>query len=192
MSWFKNSDIVSAPVNTRCSAVALAVPGETTFASGEDLETIRATIGQLPFSGSVFFMTNGAWSNIRLIEYLLEYTGPADIYFSTWSLSSDAIRRFVSWRESLYINRIVAVLDEGIRNRKPEIYQQAIAAFPELKFAKCHAKVAVLMGAQRCFTLIGSANFTRNPRRETGVIITDPGVAEANALWIEQEVLNVL
>lgn len=188
MSWFKNADICQGSPDQAVPAFALASPGATKVLSADNVESVEQIIGELPENGSVYFMTKGAWSNIRLIEYLLQHSGPAEVFLSTWSISEEAIRRLVSWQESGMITALSIVLDEGVRNRKPEICQQAIAAFPELKFAKCHAKVAVIMGAQRVFTLMGSANFTRNPRRETGMIITDIEVARANAEWIREEV----
>ena len=186
MSWFKNDELQVSVARGK-DAFAIPFNENITFRSDEDIEKIREIVGQLPVTGAVFFMTNGAWSNIRLIEYLLDCSGPAELYFSTWSLSAEAVRKFVSWRDAGTIRRLVAVLDEGIRNRKPEIYQEAIAAFPELKFTKCHAKVAVIIGVQRSFCIMGSANFTRNPRREAGIIITDPIIVEANAAWIREE-----
>jgi len=190
MSWFSNADICQAPADPGKPAFALPNPGQTKVLSADNVESIQMIIGELPENGSVFFMTKGAWNNIRLIEYLLQYSGPAEVFLSTWSISEEAIRNLVSWKGSGLITGLTVVLDEGVRNRKPEICQQAIAAFPQLKFAKCHAKVAVIMGAQRVFTLMGSANFTRNPRRETGIIITDIEVALANAGWIREEVIN--
>lgn len=192
MSWFKISDLNNdIPVEQPEEAFSTAVTGPVVFADGEDLRTVKKTIGDIKPNSSVFFMTNGAWSNISILEYLLQITGPADVYFSTWSISADAIRKFTLWKESGLITDLYAVMDIGIRNRKPEIYQQAIAAFPKLKLSKCHAKVAVILGDKHAFTVMGSANFTRNPRREAGMITSDIRIAEANASWIVKEVCNV-
>lgn len=192
MNWFKTSDLdVANTVQTKNSdATCTPITGLNKFASGEDLKLIRNTIGELTPNSSVFFMTNGAWSNINILEYILELTGPADVFFSTWSISADAIRKFTSWKEAGTIRNVSAVMDIGIRNRKPELYQQAIAAFTTLKFSKCHAKVAVIIGDVGAYTIMGSANLTRNPRREVGIITTDLSIALSNAQWIKEEVNN--
>lgn len=193
MKLFKNSDIDVATPGTGEShspkATASSIAIDNSFATGASLDLIETTIGQLRPGASIFFKTDGAWSNIELLEYILAQTGPADVYFTTWSISAEAITRFTSWQQRGVINDLVAILDSGIRNRKPEIYQQATGAFRKLKTAACHAKVTVIRSDNHHITLMGSANYTKNPRIETGVIILSEDLAEANIYWI-LEVLN--
>jgi len=195
MSWFSVAD--TQPIAEEITPISKAhafgsvVPGKVEFISGEDLKAIKKAIGELTDKSSLFFMTKGAWSNIRLLEYILEVTGPAEVYFTTWAISEDAIRKFVSWKESGLITDLYAVMDAGLRNRKPAIYQQAIAAFPNLKISSCHAKVVVIRNDHFAFTLIGSANMTKNPRREVGLILSDQQLAEENIKWILEEVYDV-
>lgn len=192
MSWFKTSEFTTEPElsqNHDCSSIKLK--GLNQYRSGEEQALIRSTIGELNSESAVYFMTNGAWSNISIIEYILEFTGPADVYFSTWSISADAIRKFQLWKSSGLVKEVLAVMDIGIRNRKPELYQQAVAAFPGLKFSKCHAKVAIIVGDSLVFTVMGSANLTRNPRREVGIISSSLDIALKNIEWIKEEVGDV-
>ena len=195
MSWFSVADTIPAAEEVSPSGKAQAlgspVPGEVDFIAGEDLKAMKEAIGALTAKSSLFFMTKGAWSNIRLLEYILEVTGPAEVYFTTWAISEDAIRKFVSWKESGLVTDLFAVMDAGLRNRKPAIYQQAIAAFPNLKVSSCHAKVVVIRNDHFAFTLVGSANMTKNPRREVGLILSDQQLAEENIKWILEEVYDV-
>jgi len=187
---FSNSDIeILSPGETAGAASAAGVAAVQQYVTGETLDLIGKTIGSLRPGESIFFKTDGAWSNIELLEFILMQTGPADVYFTTWSISSEAIARFTSWRQQGIINNLVTILDTGIRNRKPEIYQQALGAFPVLKMAACHAKVTVIRSTRHEITLMGSANYTKNPRIETGMITWDKTLAEENISWI-QEVVN--
>lgn len=186
---FSNQDIQTpvAAAHTG-SAEASTLCLANTFASGERLELIRNTINGLQPGCNVFFKTDGAWSNIELLEYLLELSGPANIYFSTWSISSEAITRFTQWEQSGAITGIFGILDAGLRNRKPDIYQQATGAFKVLKLSHIHAKVTVISSDTHNIVLMGSANYTRNPRIEAGMIIWNDELAQANIKWILEEI----
>ncbi|WP_231424016.1 phospholipase D-like domain-containing protein [Pedobacter sp. Leaf250] len=160
------------------------------FAYGEKLSTISPLIENLNDGQSIYFMTDGAWSNIDIISKLLPLIGRCSIDFCTWSISTDAIRKFTEWQEKGLIAELNVLLDQGIRNRKPEIYQQATAAFKSLSLLKCHAKVCVLQNENYSFCIIGSANFTNNPRKEAGLIIRHKNIADQNINWIRKEIEN--
>lgn len=163
---------------------------EIEFAFGQNLSAISPLLENLKDGQAIYFMTDGAWSNIDIIEKILSVIGSATVEFCTWSISTEAIRKFTHWQDTRYINNLNVLLDMGIRNRKPEIYQQATSAFKNLKLIKCHAKVCVLQNAINSFTVIGSANFTNNPRKEAGMIIRNKTIADANIAWIRKEFDN--
>jgi hypothetical protein len=178
----------SCPSVDKASGMALTLE-PAAFLSGEKHTVIAAAIGDLADHSNVFFMTDGAWSNIDLIGYILSFTGTANIFFTTWSIAADTIAKLSRWKEKGQILSIHAILDQGIRNRKPEILQQAQGSFTNLKLIKCHAKVTVVQNERHSVVLMGSANFTRNPRKEVGMIIKSRELADANIKWILEEFL---
>lgn len=192
-SLFKNSDLVKQQLQNIAQSgkipAALNFETESKFLPDGELSVIQNTIGELKPGGSVWFQTDGAWSSYHLLEFILDKTGPAAVSFTTWSISEIAITRFLHWKESGRITELQAVIDNGLRNRKPAIYQQAVKAFPNLKVAHCHAKATVVRSQTHDITFIGSANYTKNPRKEVGVIIWDSAIAQANEQWIK-EVVN--
>lgn len=163
--------------------------GELAFLSGDKMTVIAQAIRDLDQQSNIFFLTDGAWSNIDLIGYILDFTGPANLYFTTWSIAADTITKLGSWKENGQVLSMHAILDQGIRNRKPEILQQAIGTFTNLKLIKIHAKVTVIQNEQYSVVLMGSANFTKNPRKEIGMIIKSKQLADANINWILEEFL---
>lgn len=190
MSLFSNKDIDTA-VDLQASTgkgKACRVNGQLQYVSGERLDLIREVIGSIAPGDIIDFETHGAWSNIELLEYILMLTGPATVYFATWSIAPEAITRFTGWRESGQITELFALLDKGIRNRKPEIYQLANAAFPALKYSDVHAKATVIKNDQYTILLKGSANYTKNPRLETGMIICNKELGDSNIAWILKEI----
>lgn len=189
MALFKSSDIIKKESpKVHYPEDVHSMPFNGVFYTGEKKNQIASKIGILKAGTSIFYETQGSWSNIELLEYLLEQTGKSEIYFSTWSISEEAIRRFSIWNENNRITNIYAVVDAGLRNRKPAIYQSAIATFKNIKFSHSHAKVTVIKSDSHAITLITSANYTKNPRQEVGIIVFDEKLAEKNIQWILREI----
>ena len=185
MSLFKISDLIDS-VNAlgQPKAAAFATSPALSYAQGKSAKQLSETIGSLSPGNSKFFHTEGAWSNIELLHYILTSSGPANVYFCTWSISIEAIRKFVEWKNSGLILNLFVVLDRGVRNRKPEIYQQCVANFENVVFVKCHAKVTVVQNAKDNFCFLGSANYTENPRLEAGLIVNDKVTSDNYAAMI--------
>src|SRR5690554_4232599 len=119
MGLFDITDLdIACPITeaTRANGIGLDIP-DAVFLSDDKLTTIKKAIGNLDDHSTVFFLTDGAWSNIQLIEYILLYTGPANVFFTTWSIAADTIRCLNALKESGKILTIFAILDQGIRNR---------------------------------------------------------------------------
>lgn len=192
MSWFNNSDVSvsSRPqqLTVERTAESIEFDSQADFVSAPELEIVKNKIGVLQPGKSVWFKTDGAWSNYHLLEYILQITGPAMVYFTTWAISEIAITKFLNWKSSGQIIDVYAVIDAGLRNRKPQVFQQANNAFQNLKIAHCHAKATVVESGTHHITFIGSANYTRNPRKEVGVILWDKTIADANKNWIINEI----
>lgn len=189
MSLFKSSDIVSAE-QPKTNPVVGGAFLNIDFEIGKNVGEIFPLCQNLKEIQSIYFMSDGAWSNIDIIESLLSISGPAAISFCTWSISTDAIRKFTEWQATGLITNLHVIMDQGIRNRKPEIHQQALVAFKNLRLIKCHAKVTVISNAKYSFVVIGSANFTNNPRKEAGLIIRSEEIAMANIKWMRKEFAN--
>lgn len=184
MSLFSLAELSATDQHGTDSTAGLRFSPKKSLAMTESKKAIRKHLGDLQMGDSLFFMTDGAWSNIQVLEYLLQITGPANVFFTTWSISAEALSSFAAWTDAGQIQSLHAVLDQGLRNRKPDIYQQALATLKQLRIAKCHAKVTVIRNADWGIALIGSANYTRNPRKEAGVIVCDEEIADGNIEWI--------
>lgn len=191
MSLFKSSDLhdTATELSVNKSSGTHYIASQC-FISDERQSTIRESVGALERGLSCCYVTDGAWSNIELLEHLLSITGPANLYLTTFAISAEALTRIAAWQSSLQIIETWAVLDDGLRKRKPAEYQQATGVFNNLRVCKCHAKVMVIANNNYQVAVCGSANFTKNHRKESGVIIFDQSVAENYILWIMEEFKN--
>src|SRR3546814_13166059 len=129
MGLFSASEILAAAedIGNLGTAQGIRFAPHKQLVRTESKNAIRNAVGKLIMGDSLFFVTDGAWNNIQLLEYLLGFTGPASVFFTTWSISAEALTQFNAWTEAGDITSLHAILDQGIRNRKPAIYQQAAA-----------------------------------------------------------------
>lgn len=152
---------------------------------GKSLLSLQSTIGELRHDESIQFATGGRWSLHHLLEYLLLKTGPAKVWMTTWTITEEPMRALLDLIKQGLITELNAVLDYRIERRKPEAFQLASNIISRIKLTKCHAKVLVVRNEVWAVTVLGSANFSKNPRIEAGVIFTDRKSAEFHARWID-------
>lgn len=136
------------------------------------------------------FMTHGAWSLHQLLEYILLHTGPAKVSFTTWTITEDPMRAVLALIDRGLITELLAIFDYRIEKRKPEAFQFANQIVSKIKLTKCHAKVLVVENTDWQVTVIGSSNFSKNPRLEAGVLFTDESTCRFTTQWITAEIVG--
>ena len=133
---------------------------------------IHHIVGEVKQGDCISFWSNGDWSLWELVAHLLKQTGPGtEVYLATWSISELSARKLCQWMDEGVISKLVGVIDFRSKNRHPAAYHLSKNVFSDIRVAFCHAKVTVLKGNGNCITINGSANWTENPRLESGVII---------------------
>lgn len=185
MSLFKISELSSKPDGkklTPCSHKHFPVGAHRL---GKSLTDLQSSIGELEHDQALQFSTAGRWSMHQLLEYLLRKTGPCRVWMTTWTITEEPMRALLAMISEGLILELNAVLDYRIERRKPEAFQLANAIITRIKLTKCHAKVLVLKNEAWNVTIIGSANFSKNPRIEAGVIFTDLASAHFHRKWID-------
>jgi hypothetical protein len=187
VSLFSSKEIAAANLQQPEQKAGSVMVNGMILTANQHFDFIEEKIQTISPGQSCCFISYGAWSNIDLLEYLLIKSGPAKVYFSTWSISAEAISRIAAWHNQNVITDLHVVMDAGLRNRKPDLYQQAVGSFAKLKVTAIHAKVTVVQNENFNLVVIGSANYTKNPRIETGMIINDKTVADFNIKWILEE-----
>jgi hypothetical protein len=136
---------------------------------------------------TIHYATAGDWAAHDLVLHVLGKIGPAHVTAASWSISEPAVRQAV---RALLDGRILSLrmlLDWRVPARCPEALQLARANAATLRLANLHAKVTVLTNSAWSIAIVGSANWTNNPRIEAGVLTADRTVAEWHRAWIEAE-----
>jgi hypothetical protein len=165
---------------------------QTDFFRSGALESLENTL-PLPLKQDAFYtyVSRGEWSHWELVAYLLQQYAPCTICFCTWSISELSARKLAEWLENGLLTQITALVDYRSKNRHPAAYHLASQHIARMRVTNCHAKVTVLHSSTTGYiTIIGSANWTENPRIECGTIITREEVGVQHTLWIEETIEN--
>lgn len=188
MSLFSTKDIPKAITKGPQLQKGLRSKAGASYALGKSLRQLQSVIGELEHDQCIQFSTGGRWSMHHLLEYLLLKTGPAKVWMTTWTITEEPMRALLDMIKKGMITQVHAVLDYRIEKRKPEALQLASNIITKIKLTKCHAKVLVIQNEDWNVTVLGSANFSKNPRIEAGVIFTDRRSAEFHANWIDDTI----
>ena len=189
MSLFSSEDLVKKKPD-RPKSGSVPVAGENLLMIGKANEKLHQVFGKVIDGQSVHYASLGDWSTHDLLFFLLEQTGPARVYFTTWAISEYAIRQLYGFIEHGLILELKGIFDYRNGIRKPAELQFLQKITTDIKAAKCHAKVTVIENDCWGISVVGSANYTRNPRIEAGVLCCDKTVAAFHRDWILKELSN--
>jgi hypothetical protein len=171
-------------------AESIVIRAAEKFAIGKVGMKLEKAIGIVPPGESLHYASMGDWSAHDLLFYILIQTGPADVFFTTWAISEFAIRQLYALVNAGMITRLSGIFDYRNGIHKPSELQFLKQITTDIKAAKCHAKVTVILNEHHSYSVVGSANYTRNPRIEAGVISNSKKAAEFHKAWIMAELNN--
>jgi len=189
MSLFSTSEL-GKKKSDKGSSGAVSASGTHIFKIGKANEKLTEVFGTIAQDQVIPYVSLGDWSTHDLLFFLLEQTGPARVWFTTWAISEYAIRQLYQFVEHGMILQLKGIFDYRNGVRKPAELQFLQKITTEIKPAKCHAKVTVIENDDWGISIVGSANFTRNPRIEAGVLFTCRNVADFERNWIERELAD--
>lgn len=132
------------------------------------------------------FCTAGEFSFHHLIEALLEITGPADLYLSTWTIKEDPARVLASLKQKGVIKSLYCVFDHRVRTLDAKHFHFVEKVATSISLTQCHAKAAVLLGEKMNVVITTSANMSNNPRIEIGRISALSGSVLFHLDWMSK------
>ena len=154
---------------------------------GKAGECVEKVIGVVEMGETIHYASIGEWSMHNLLFHLLQQTGPADVFISTWSVSEDSVRQLIAKVKDGSIRKIYGVFDWRVKLRSPEAFELAKFNIADIRLTTCHAKVTVIENEEWSIAIVGSANYTNNPRIEAGVISCDFTAANFHKTWMLEE-----
>ncbi len=131
----------------------------------------------------IHFVTHGKWSSHELLNAILRITGTAAVRISTYSMTEDPVRYLVNALGTGMITDLKVITDKRFKGQQAAAHQLAAANF-SVTLTDVHAKVMVIQNDDWNVVILGSSNFTRNKRRETGIVMESPIAADFHWKWI--------
>lgn len=160
------------------------------FLMCKDSEDCAGIINRIKPGECLSFVTNGKFSLHNLVISLADQNKPVEIHATTFALREFPVRQLMIAMEMGIITGLKIVVDKRAKMRTPEVFTLAENNFCQIYQAEIHAKVTVLNTPAGYITIIGSQNWTTNPKIEAGVIIMDNATGEFHKSWIEKLMNN--
>ncbi len=182
-----STEEVSAKINYKSEATSYL--GNRTFEISlkcKASKLIENIIGKITPGSYIEFCTEGNFSNHQLLQFILEQTGSAIVHLSSWAIKEDSARALVQLKKSGAISELYTVFDSRVKTQDAKHFDFLKSFLNGYGFTKCHAKVMVIQGKEFSVTVIGSANFSRKPRIEVGVINCSYQSANFHVKWLNQ------
>jgi len=186
MSLFRVND--EQPVEQSGNVFSSSAETKNYFRKASTIHELVKAIGTLEHGKSFFTFSNGKWSSHELLAYILQQTGPAEVWLTSWSITEEPLRMVVKMMKDELITQIHCLFGERVPVNCPVAWQYAKYNIPDIKLSRCHAKAQVIRNEKWSVVVIGSANLTNNPRWEAGVVCCDHSVAESFSSAIDEAI----
>lgn len=125
----------------------------------------------------VHYASDGDWSAHDLVIELVKKIKPVELWISTYAIREFGMRQLILAMDRGDITRLNMLVDNRVKSQSPDVYHLAKENANSFTSSMVHGKATVLQGPNGCVTIMGSQNFTGNPRLEFGVVTTEPGAA---------------
>lgn len=145
---------------------------------------ITKHFGKINIGSDIHFWSFGNFNMMRLVFWVLEQTGAADIIMSTYSISPKTIQGVLTRREHGLIRNIRFIVDNRVRSLSPKPFDMLVKNF-EYRCISIHAKVACIYNEKWNITIVSSQNATDNPKIERGTIFTEKDIFEFDKKVLE-------
>lgn len=168
---------------------AIGAAGDATFLVGRRGADLKSLLPVLLPNHTYDIITDGHWSLHQMLAYLLNITGPATLWLTSWGLTAEPLQSILDMVRSGQITHLNMLLDIRVKLQSAQAYQvlrtMAEEANVNTWLTKIHAKINVIHNADHEIRVLTSANLTNNPRIESYNISTHPSLAIQNRTWID-------
>ena len=109
---------------------------------------------------------------LGLLGWILQQTGPADVYVSTFSTSDAFLRGFFNLKKKDLVLKSVLLADLKASKKTYKLYKEMQQCFDTVYLAQNHSKVVLVQNDRWTVTVISSQNQTYGDRAECTLVTT--------------------
>ena len=140
---------------------------------------VEDIVGNISKGMCRFGLTAGQFSLNDLIEHILNQTGPADMYLTTWAASTNGLRRAFEFLNDDRVRKIRFLIDVGSKKVRDKMFSDLIDSYGDsIRTTKIHAKFVLIRNEKWDIVVRTSANLNRNQRIENFEIDDDKNFAD--------------
>lgn len=139
---------------------------------GKNLNEILKPLSRCPLQS---YLGKGLHT-LGLLGWILDQTGRADVYVSTFSTSDAFLRGFFNLRKKGLIGHSVLLADLKASNKTVKLYREMQCCFDSVYLTMNHSKVVLVQNDSHLVTVISSQNQTYGDRAECTIVTTDQEV----------------
>jgi hypothetical protein len=152
-----------------------------------DEATAAQAIGKIEPRFRIFGMTRGQFSKFDLIRAILDQTGPADVWISTWTAAKKDIDGAAWLLDGGQIKSCKFIVDRSFATRQPDYARALLHRFGRdcITVSRIHSKVAIIRNDSWNIVLRSSMNLNKNPRFEHFDIDDDRDLADFAVRFFE-------
>lgn len=110
---------------------------------------------------------------LGLLGWILEQTGPADVYVSTFSTSDAFLRGFYYLKKKNLVLKSVLLADLKASKKTYRLYKEMQQNFDAVYLSQNHSKVVLVQNDRWTVTVISSQNQTYGDRAECTLVTTN-------------------
>jgi hypothetical protein len=164
---------------------ALVLKGKNVQARFDFTKSKLKSLFPDPSMGEVVLLTSYvSWSFHDLIDYLIDITGPATCYLTSWAVSENPARLLLHLLNSGKALELNCLFDQRIKSQCPQAFQIIERNLTRIGLVNIHAKSFVAINENWAVSVTSTANLTNKKRIEKYVVCFDFKAAEMDAAWI--------
>lgn len=158
---------------------------------------LDGVFAQLQTCNYVHFRSDGQLSMhdflMTGIEYLKTIVDPSlhascTVHLTTFSMTELSARILAQLKDAGSIAHLHILIDKEAQIRYPNVNQLISNVADSIGHVSIHAKVLLISMGNASLTMLSSANWTKNPRIEVGVIDSDINIYNYHRSWIDSKI----
>ena len=124
-----------------------------------------------------------------VLEQILDQTGSAAVYVSTFSTSEEFLRRMFYLKKKKKVSHATLLADLKAAKKTVNLSQFMSTVFDDVYLGENHSKILLICNENWRVSVVTSQNQTRGNRTECGMISTDAAIFET-LLTQYSEIIN--
>lgn len=127
---------------------------------------------------------------LGLLGWILEQTGRATVFVSSYSTSEPFLNGFVRLRQQEKVEKAMLLLDQRAARKTLQLEQLMTGAFDNVFLGQNHSKVLLVHNSRWQVSVVTSQNQTYGGRAESTIILTDKEVFNQLLAQMEDTIVS--